>query len=79
MASIEYLLSRSDIDHEKLVLYGRSLGGAVSFAVASSDKYMDILFAIIVENTFTSIPEMSKHMFKWLKTLPGWCYKNKVK
>lgn len=78
IASIEYLLSRSDIDHEQLILYGRSLGGAVAFNVASLEKYVDLLFAVIVENTFTSIPEISRHLFKYLTFVPTWCYKNKV-
>ena len=78
VASIEYLLSRPDIDHGKLVLYGRSLGGAVAFNVASLDQYTDFLFAVIVENTFTSIPEIAKYLFKYLRGLPEWCYKNKV-
>lgn len=78
IASIEYLLSRSDINHEQLILYGRSLGGAVAFNVASLEKYVDLLFAVIVENTFTSIPEISKHLFKYLTFVPTWCYKNKV-
>jgi len=77
VASIEYLLSRPDIDHGKLVLYGRSLGGAVAFNVASLDQYTDFLFAVIVENTFTSIPEIAKYLFKYLRGLPEWCYKNK--
>ena len=78
VASVEYLLSRPDIDHGKLVLYGRSLGGAVAFNVAALDQYTDFLFAVIVENTFTSIPEISKYLFKYLRGLPEWCYKNKV-
>lgn len=78
VASLEYLLTRSDIDHDKIVLYGRSLGGAVAVSVSSHEKYMDILFAMILENTFTSIPEISRHLFSWLKRLPTWCYKNIV-
>ena len=79
VASIEYLLNRSDIDHNKIVLYGRSLGGAVAIAVSSHEKYMHVLFAMILENTFTSIPEISRHLFSWLKRLPTWCYKNVVR
>ena len=78
VASLEYLLSRPDIDHQKLILYGRSLGGAVAFNVAALEQYTSFLFAVIVENTFTSIPEISKYLFKYLKGLPEWCYKNKV-
>ncbi|XP_066926422.1 protein ABHD13-like [Clytia hemisphaerica] len=77
VASLEYLLSRPDIDHQKLILYGRSLGGAVAFNIAALEQYTNFLFAVIVENTFTSIPEISKYLFKYLKGLPEWCYKNK--
>lgn len=71
-AAIEYLLSSSEIDHEKIELYGRSLGGAVTFALAAYKRYSNILFAIIVENTFTCIPDMAKHLFTYVTRLPIW-------
>ena len=39
------------------------------------------LHAVIVENTFTSIPDMAKRLFQVfvLDYVPNWCYKNVVR
>jgi hypothetical protein len=39
------------------------------------------LYAVIVENTFTSIPDMAKRLFQVsvLEYVPNWCYKNVVR
>nr|XP_006820729.1 PREDICTED: alpha/beta hydrolase domain-containing protein 13-like [Saccoglossus kowalevskii] len=78
-SAFDYLLKRSDIDPSKIILFGRSLGGAVAINVASSPKYRDKLCALIVENTFTSIPDVAKVLFRIpiLKWIPLWCHKNK--
>lgn len=37
--------------------------------------------AVVLENTFTSIPDMAKVLFsgvRFLARLPHWCHKNKV-
>ena len=43
-AAMDYLLNRHDIDHKKIIVFGRSLGGAVAVDlvsdVAYSDKYV---------------------------------------
>lgn len=38
-AAMDYVMSRHDIDHRKVVLFGRSLGGAVAIYLAASPKY----------------------------------------
>ena len=39
------------------------------------------LLCVIVENTFTSIPDMAKRLFQVfvLDYVPNWCYKNVVR
>ncbi|KAJ0183736.1 hypothetical protein K1T71_000159 [Dendrolimus kikuchii] len=77
--SIDYLLQRNDIDHSKIILFGRSLGGAVAVDLASRLEYRNKIWALIVENTFTSIPDMAHIILKWncLDWLPEICHKNK--
>jgi len=77
-AALSYLLSRTDIDTNKIVIFGRSLGGAVAIALASNELYMDKAFALIVENTFTSIPSMANQLVNGLGRLPYFCFRNKV-
>ena len=77
-AALEFLLKREDIDHERIILYGRSLGGAVAIDLATNQDYSEHIFALIIENTFTSIPDIACHMFPWIQKLPIVCYRNQV-
>jgi len=79
-AALDYVFSRSDISHQKVVVFGRSLGGAVALRLCSESSYAARVAAVIVENTFTSIPHMARSMFdlRVLHYLPECCYKNKV-
>lgn len=70
-AAIRYVQNHPKIDPANVFLFGRSLGGAVTFATAqyaqenSNDKgakSIHPLKGIIVENTFTSIPDMVDHL-----------------
>ena len=40
-AALEYLLNRRDIDTSRIIVFGRSLGGAVAVSLASSTLYSD--------------------------------------
>jgi fermentation-respiration switch protein FrsA (DUF1100 family) len=50
-----------------LIVFGRSLGGAVSFYLA--DKFPDLVQGIVVENTFLSINKMVDIVMPILKPL----------
>jgi hypothetical protein len=78
-ATLDYLFSVPDICQQKLIVFGRSLGGAVALRLCSEQYYASRLAAVIVENTFTSIPDMARSMFDIiiLHYLPDWCFKNK--
>ncbi|KAI5306073.1 hypothetical protein KEM55_008736, partial [Ascosphaera atra] len=55
-AALDYLLSREDLKDTKLVVYGQSLGGAVSTWL--SVKNPDKVAAVVLENTFLSLRKM---------------------
>ena len=57
-AAYDFVDSREDLDSSKIVIFGRSLGGAVAIDLASRCDYRDRLLALVVENTFTSIPDL---------------------
>eukprot|EP00088_Acartia_fossae_P012153 TRINITY_DN1624_c0_g1_i1.p1 TRINITY_DN1624_c0_g1~~TRINITY_DN1624_c0_g1_i1.p1 ORF type:complete len:389 (-),score=59.86 TRINITY_DN1624_c0_g1_i1:932-2098(-) len=80
-AGLDYLHSRPDIAPNKIVVFGRSLGGAVAVDLASRSKNKDRIGALIIENTFTSIPDIARILFpfKFIKMLPVWFYKNQFK
>ncbi|EFA80913.1 hypothetical protein PPL_06148 [Heterostelium album PN500] len=72
--SMEFLLSDESIDHDRIFVFGRSLGGAV--AVDASSRYPAIIKANILENTFLSIPDMVDVVLPQLKVFKLLC-KNK--
>jgi len=56
LAAYEYLLSRQDIDHAKIVVYGASIGGVPAVDLASKRP----VAALIADSTFTSAVDMGK-------------------
>lgn len=63
-AALEHVLARQDVDTSKIVVVGKSLGGAVALHTAA--KHEVKLRAAIVENTFLGIEEMVPKMFPLL-------------
>ena len=68
-AALDYVLSRQDVDPDKIVFFGRSLGGAVAVELATKRPP----FALIMESPFTSISEMAK------RVIPGAMIRRKTK
>lgn len=62
LSSYDYLLTRPDIDPEKIIVFGQSLGAAVAVELATSRD----LQGLILEAPFTSIREMARTLLPWL-------------
>lgn len=77
-AALEYLTSRPDIDSSKIFVFGRSLGGAVAIDLCSRAENRDRVACLILENTFTSIPDVAKVLFNFrvVRWIPKCFYKN---
>ncbi|KAH3712381.1 protein ABHD13-like [Dreissena polymorpha] len=75
---LEWLLNRTDVDKSKIFLFGSSLGGAVAINLVTYPRYTSGVTGLILENTFTSLPEMAKMLIKTnlLDMLPSVCHKN---
>lgn len=58
---ISHLSTDSFHSKRKLVLYGRSLGGANALYIAS--KFRDLCDGVILENTFLSIRKVIPYIF----------------
>ena len=80
-AALDYLLTRQDIATDKIVVFGRSLGGAVAVDLATRAANKDRVAALMLENTFTSIPDIARILFpiRLIQCLPVWFYKNQFK
>ena len=55
-AAIDYLKSRNDVSIDKIVYYGRSLGGAIAVELATQEPP----YGLILESTFPSVPYMAR-------------------
>jgi len=64
--TLEYLSNRQDLKDSKIIIFGRSLGGAVAIDLLSSVENNRVK-ALILENTFTSIDDMIDVVFPFLK------------
>lgn len=77
-AALEFLTNRHEIDINQIVIFGRSLGGAVAIDLMSNSVHSKKAFAMIVENTFTSIPMMATEIVSGMERLPMICFRNQV-
>ena len=64
-----WLTRRPDIDKSRVVVFGRSLGGAVAVHLATEPSTRDLFAALLLENTFASLPELAVALFSPLRLL----------
>lgn len=63
------MLQHRELDASRVVVFGRSLGGAVAVALAVNNP--GALRGVVLENTFTSIPAMAGCLMPVLARLVG--------
>ncbi|KAG2497973.1 hypothetical protein HYH03_004234 [Edaphochlamys debaryana] len=68
-AGLDYVRGRPDLATDRVVLFGRSLGGAVAVHLAAERQ--EKLKALIVENTFTGVQDMVGSVVPPLSLLIG--------
>jgi fermentation-respiration switch protein FrsA (DUF1100 family) len=61
-AAWRYLTETRAIPDQKIILFGRSLGGAIAAYIAAEKKAM----GVVLESTFTSVPDMAAELYPWL-------------
>lgn len=64
-AAMAYVLGRKDVDPKRVVVMGKSLGGAVAIHAATQHP----VAALVVENTFTSVNDMAATLLPPLRRL----------
>jgi len=57
-AGLDYMRQRPDLKDTKFVVYGQSLGGAVSLSLVSRNQQAGDIKALVLENTFLSIKKL---------------------
>ncbi len=77
-AAMQSLLARSDIDTNRVVIYGQSLGGALAAYNVAHSRYRDHIRALVLESAFSSYTGISREKlasswltwpFQWLAPL----------
>ncbi len=77
-AAMQTLLARSDIDTNRIVVYGQSLGGALAAYNVAYSPYRDHIRALVVESAFSSYTGITREKlaatwltwpFQWLASL----------
>lgn len=72
-AALQHLHERPDIDHSKIIVFGRSLGGAVAIDLAyhnQSTAKQTKIAGLIVENSFTCVADVAGRALMPLRVLP---------
>lgn len=66
-AAWDWLVIEKGIAPEKIILFGRSLGGAVTARLARELADEKVSPAgLVMESTFTSVPDMGAYIYPWL-------------
>ena len=55
---LDYIRERPELRGTKIVIYGQSIGGAVSIGLASRNQKQGDIAGVVLENTFTSIRKL---------------------
>jgi len=65
-AALDYLLSRDDVDADRIIYFGRSLGGAVAVHLAVQHEP----YALILDSSFDSVTDMARRQVPFLPVWP---------
>ncbi len=68
LAAVDYLLSRPDVDPERIGILGGSLGAATAIRAAAHSPHLK---AVVVESAFTSLEDEVACSFKAISGLPA--------
>jgi fermentation-respiration switch protein FrsA (DUF1100 family) len=71
---LDYLRQREELKGNKIVVYGQSLGGAVSIDLVARNKNTGDIHGLILENTFLSIAKMIPSVMPAAKYLIPLCH-----
>ncbi|KAK1087630.1 bem46 protein, variant [Friedmanniomyces endolithicus] len=72
--ALDYVRSREDLKNNKIVVYGQSLGGAVSIDLVAKNKGTGDIKGLVLENTFLSIAKMIPNVMPIARFLTPLCH-----
>jgi fermentation-respiration switch protein FrsA (DUF1100 family) len=72
--ALDYLRSRAETSDHKLIIYGQSLGGAVSIKLVAMNQELGDISALILENTFLSMRKLIPSVIPMAKYVTYLCH-----
>jgi len=72
--ALDYICQREDLKGNSIIVYGQSLGGAVSIDLVAKNKGTGDIRALILENTFLSIAKMIPNVMPAARVLTPLCH-----
>ncbi|OTB14294.1 hypothetical protein K445DRAFT_319105 [Daldinia sp. EC12] len=72
--ALDYLRNRAETSSHKLVVYGQSLGGAVSIKLVSKNQHAGDIVGLVLENTFLSMRSLIPSVIPPAKYLTMLCH-----
>ncbi|KAL0477249.1 hypothetical protein AKO1_005839 [Acrasis kona] len=70
-AALGFVVSRNDVNDDKIFLFGDSLGGAVALFLAKQRSRL--IKGVIIQDTFTSVPDMMTVLMPHLRHFKWFC------
>ncbi|OAL06787.1 alpha/beta-hydrolase [Phaeosphaeriaceae sp. SRC1lsM3a] len=71
---LDYIHQRQELRGTKIVVYGQSIGGAVSIGLVARNQKHDDIAGVILENTFTSLKKLIPTAFPPARFLAPLCH-----
>lgn len=71
-SGLDWLKEKEGVDQRRLFLYGQSIGGAVAISLASLNP--GVFRGLILENTFTRLPDVIPNVIPPLRYLTWLCH-----
>lgn len=73
---LDYIRNRADLQGNKIIVYGQSLGGAVGIDLVSKNKGTGDIKGLILENTFLSVAKMIPNVMPVATYLTPLCHQH---
>jgi fermentation-respiration switch protein FrsA (DUF1100 family) len=65
-AAYDWLVREKGFKPQQIIIYGESLGGGVAIDLASRKPHA----ALLLVNTFTTLPEVAQRLYRWVPVIP---------
>lgn len=73
-SAMRYLLARSDIDPDRIVVLGQSLGGALGMYYVAHSAYRKNIRAVVIDSAFSGYRDIAREKLRssWITWLFAW-------